>query len=415
IETAFESHILTSAVKNFKHIESRRFFEDASEIVLEHVHSVMQRYDSIKINTVFVKFETLNDISINVYTNEKGIVPIRLADQKRIKHVNLLYVEDDNAGYLALIKDLSRLVRSQITRNKNKKYFCDSNNSKKLDWVPHELSVKNMMDRINICDTLLKRNKIEPFLKRMITDDEKWITYDNRTRKRSWIKEGEKGIQKPGLMMKKVMCVWSEDDKWLSFDNHCRKERISFVIYADLECALEKTDGNSESATYKYHHVSDTTQQRMHCSCDSSLSGYHFRREKEYIAWFTEELRNLAHNSSRREGVGYDAHFVIKEIAIVYERHVDLLPITKEKYISFTKHVDSTKNDQKNCVKLQFIDLFRFLASNLDKLALIYLKTDVLLLADVFKNFHDSCIDPAYYYILPGFTWDAMLKHAEVR
>jgi len=46
---------------------------------------------------------------------------------------------------------------------------------KKLDvWIPHDLSVRNMMDRINICDTLLKRNEIEPFLKRMITGDEKW-------------------------------------------------------------------------------------------------------------------------------------------------------------------------------------------------------------------------------------------------
>ncbi|XP_012059583.1 PREDICTED: histone-lysine N-methyltransferase SETMAR-like, partial [Atta cephalotes] len=53
---------------------------------------------------------------------------------------------------------------------------------KKLDvWVLHELSVRNMMDRINICDTLLKRNEIEPFLKRMIIGDEKWIT-DNPTR-----------------------------------------------------------------------------------------------------------------------------------------------------------------------------------------------------------------------------------------
>ncbi|XP_011066333.1 PREDICTED: histone-lysine N-methyltransferase SETMAR-like [Acromyrmex echinatior] len=54
---------------------------------------------------------------------------------------------------------------------------------KKLNvWVPYELSVKNMMDRINICDTLLKRNEIEPFLKRMMTSDEKWITYDNHTK-----------------------------------------------------------------------------------------------------------------------------------------------------------------------------------------------------------------------------------------
>ncbi|EFN78679.1 Histone-lysine N-methyltransferase SETMAR, partial [Harpegnathos saltator] len=58
---------------------------------------------------------------------------------------------------------------------------------KKLDvWVPHELSVKNMIDRINICDALLKRNEVEPFLKRVITGDEKWITYDNRKRQRSW-------------------------------------------------------------------------------------------------------------------------------------------------------------------------------------------------------------------------------------
>jgi len=45
----------------------------------------------------------------------------------------------------------------------------------------------------------------------MITDDEKWITY-NPTRKRSWIKKGEKAqaIAKPGLTKKKVilcLCV----------------------------------------------------------------------------------------------------------------------------------------------------------------------------------------------------------------
>jgi len=41
----------------------------------------------------------------------------------------------------------------------------------------------------------------------MITGAEKWIIYDNLTRKRSWIKKGEKvqTIAKPGLMRKKVM------------------------------------------------------------------------------------------------------------------------------------------------------------------------------------------------------------------
>lgn len=49
----------------------------------------------------------------------------------------------------------------------------------------------------------------------------------------------------------------------------------------------------------------------------------------------------------------------------------------------------------------------------------LYLKTDVLLLADIFENFRDNCIklyelDPAHYYTLPGYSWDCMLKHTKV-
>jgi len=48
-----------------------------------------------------------------------------------------------------------------------------------------------------------------------------------------------------------------------------------------------------------------------------------------------------------------------------------------------------------------------------------YLKTDVLLLADVFENFRHICmthfqLDPAHYYTLPGFAWDACLKTTDV-
>ncbi|KYN50261.1 hypothetical protein ALC62_07536, partial [Cyphomyrmex costatus] len=53
IETAFESRILTGTVINSNHIEPRQFLEDASEIVLERVRNVMQRHNSVKINTVF--------------------------------------------------------------------------------------------------------------------------------------------------------------------------------------------------------------------------------------------------------------------------------------------------------------------------------------------------------------------------
>ncbi|XP_071574650.1 uncharacterized protein [Temnothorax nylanderi] len=75
-------------------------------------------------------FENHNDISINVYSIEKknkelAILPIRLTDRKMDRHVNLLYVHDDNVGHFAWIKNLSRLVSSQLSTHHSRKYFCD--------------------------------------------------------------------------------------------------------------------------------------------------------------------------------------------------------------------------------------------------------------------------------------------------
>ena len=49
----------------------------------------------------------------------------------------------------------------------------------------------------------------------------------------------------------------------------------------------------------------------------------------------------------------------------------------------------------------------------------LYLRSDVLLLADVFENFRKTCLqyyklDPCNYFTSPGLSWDAMLKMTDI-
>ena len=49
----------------------------------------------------------------------------------------------------------------------------------------------------------------------------------------------------------------------------------------------------------------------------------------------------------------------------------------------------------------------------------LYVKSDSLLLADVFENFRDKCIeiyqlDPAHFLSAPGLAWQACLKKTGV-
>lgn len=53
-------------------------------------------------------------------------------------------------------------------------------------WVPYELTPRNVERRFSTCEILLARHKRKAFLHRIVTDDEKWIYYDNPKRKKSW-------------------------------------------------------------------------------------------------------------------------------------------------------------------------------------------------------------------------------------
>ena len=61
-----------------------------------------------------------------------------------------------------------------------------------------------------------------------------------------------------------------------------------------------------------------------------------------------------------------------------------------------------------------------FKIKNLGEYHDLYLKTDVLLLADVFEKFVETCLnyyrlDPCHYFSSPGLSWDAMLKMTGIK
>ncbi|XP_023314539.1 uncharacterized protein LOC111693627 [Trichogramma pretiosum] len=462
--------------------------------------------------------------------NFSGIeFPMKLKDEK---HVHLLMIQDryddedspgDDDEYIPInyhyvwIKNLSRLVSSQLSNHHGKKYICDRclhyfHSSDKL--TSHEEDCSS----INKCKVLLP----------------------------------------------------NKNNNKLTFMNYSKKEWVPFVIYADFECVLKPV---AEARAYSVHEAFSCGLY-LKCNFDDVLSEYRCYRkvnddDMSPSEWFAQNLQDIAdkvleffdnpkpmcftsvekvkfekaeichickrgftekdikvrdhsHFTGEYRGAahskcninyrdvrfvpvifhnlsGYDSHLFIREVATGFPGRVWVLPQTKERYISFVKFME----DQR--LSFRFIDSFKFMASSLDKLAKnlkqqptlrkvfgqdyngaqidlltkkgvfpyeyissleklqetalpppeqfyssltdsdistkdyehakevwdsfkisnlgeysdLYLKTDVILLVEVFENFRKTCheayeLDPAHYYTLPGYSWDAMLLYTQV-
>ncbi|XP_023317289.1 uncharacterized protein LOC111694219 [Trichogramma pretiosum] len=90
------------------------------------------------------------------------------------------------------------------------------------------------------------------------------------------------------------------------------------------------------------------------------------------------------------------------------------LPPPEQFYSSLTNSDISTKDYEHAKGVWDF-----FKISNLSEYSDLYLKTDLILLVEVFENFRKTCheayeLDPAQNYTLPGYSWDAMLLYTQV-
>ena len=98
-----------------------------------------------------------------------------------------------------------------------------------------------------------------------------------------------------------------------------------------------------------------------------------------------------------------------------FEKFNENLP-SKEAFYSILNDEHITNEDYhhaKNVWK-------KFTISNMGQYHDLYLKSDVLLLSDVFENFRKTCIhyyklDPCHYFSSPGLSWDSMLKMTNIK
>ena len=93
----------------------------------------------------------------------------------------------------------------------------------------------------------------------------------------------------------------------------------------------------------------------------------------------------------------------------------DKLP-DKDEFFSSLKDKCINKEDYDRAINIWNVFKIKTLGEYHD----LYLKTDALLLADVFENFIKTCLDyygldPCHYFSAPGLSWDAMLKMTRVK
>ena len=412
-------------------------------------------------------WETNNSININLFgfdDEAKKIYTIKMGELKNPLETINLFLHDDN--HYCVVKDLSRLVSSQLSKKEHAKHLCLG------------CPTKTILKTASYEGEDMRKTFVDA-----ITEEAK-IIY-------------EKVYKNP-----KPMVTSEEGAKQHTKAKNCYACGIEFGTY------ITNAKGEKTKVTSCRDHCHITGKYRG-AACDKCNLGV---RVPKFVPVLFHSLE------------GYDSHLFVKSLGLT-KGDIKCIPKTDERYISFSKMipVDSyiTSEDEEKTIylELRFMNSLKFTLKSLDSLAKtlgddqfetftcqmiplipketddggkhnrieslnilkqkrvfpyeymtdfsklsatslppkeafysllsgsgisdkdyahaqnvwnafnckimrdyhdLYLKTDTLLLADVMTEFRRTCekaygLEALYYYTSPGLAWDAMLKITKVK
>ena len=189
---------------------------------------------------------------------------------------------------------------------------------------------------------------------------------------------------------KKIDVIAQNSEKFINigFDSLSVKDSFSFIT-ASLDKLVSMT---------KYDNT-DEKERRKWVLRDNWQSNFRYSSKNHIIK--TEKCLDLL---SEKGVYPYD-------YMNSFEKFNDEQLQSKEQFYSRLTEEDITNDDYNKAKQIWK----HFGIKSMGEYHDLYLKTDVLLLTDVFENFRDMCLsfyglDPVYYYTLPNFAFDAMLK-----
>ena len=340
------------------------------------------------------KFETRNDISVNVLGVEGRDIYIHRKDRRRMmgREINLLIVSEDGINHYTAIKSLSRLLKSSNTKHKCKQHFC--------------------------------MNCLQGFMQECSRDQHQVYCEDNESARVEMPKQGSA----------------------IEFKDGQNQFRVPFIMYADFESILEPMDP-VEPGSSSQHYTNEVNQHTPSGWCvyskfaygdvDSPLRLYrgkdcieifcnYVKREarrlyhmfpelpldpltkkqwkrykrstKCHICYkpFTQtnlKVRDHCHYTGLYRGPahslcnlrykipsyipvlyhnlsGYDAHLFIRKLGD-HTSDMEVIAKNKEDYINFSikvsvdSYIDKNGEEKDKLIELKFIDRFKFMSSSL--------------------------------------------------